>query len=172
MRGSISALKPGPVVPPGTQKTPDQAARISQSAVFGHLSDILGFLRGGHFFTVFFTFSWFWFCHFFHFFIFCFFTFSGFCVFLIFVTFSLFVDFLDFMIFYSFSLFFNFSKGILKIRPSFDPFCPPSSSPMASTWRGSIPYVKFDHYFLLTFHDFYSFFTVFTQFWWFFRFCH
>jgi len=43
MGGHFSALKPGPVVPPGTQKTPDQAARISQSVDFGHLSDILGF---------------------------------------------------------------------------------------------------------------------------------
>jgi len=41
------------VVPPGTQKTPDQAARISQSAVFGHLSDILAFFRGGRFLTLF-----------------------------------------------------------------------------------------------------------------------
>jgi len=56
MRGSISALKPGPVVPPGIEKTPDQAARISQSVDFGHLSDILAFFRGGHFFTVFFHF--------------------------------------------------------------------------------------------------------------------
>ena len=51
--GHFSALKPGPVVPPGTQKVPDQAARISQTVDFGHLSDILGFLRGGHFFTLF-----------------------------------------------------------------------------------------------------------------------
>ena len=55
--GHFSALKPGPVVPPGTQKTPDQAARISQSVDFGHLSDILGFLGGGsifdHFFVIF-----------------------------------------------------------------------------------------------------------------------
>jgi len=49
--GLISALKPGPVVPPGTQKTPDQAARNSQSVDFGHLSDILGFLGGGRFLT-------------------------------------------------------------------------------------------------------------------------
>jgi len=41
------------VVPPGTQKTPDQAARNSQSVDFGHLSDILAILRGGHFFTLF-----------------------------------------------------------------------------------------------------------------------
>jgi len=54
---SISALKPGPVVPPGIEKTPDQAARISQSVDFGQLSDILTILRGGHFFTLF--------CHFF-----------------------------------------------------------------------------------------------------------
>ena len=51
--GLISALKPGPVVPPGTQKTPDQAARNSQSVDFAHLSDILAFLRGGHFLTLF-----------------------------------------------------------------------------------------------------------------------
>jgi len=41
------------VVPPGTQKVPDQAARISQSVSFGHLSDILGFLGGGRFLTLF-----------------------------------------------------------------------------------------------------------------------
>ena len=57
MRGSISALKPGPVVPPGTQKVPNQAARISQSVDFAHLSDILAFFRGGRFLTLF--------CHFF-----------------------------------------------------------------------------------------------------------
>jgi len=45
--GLISALKPGPVVPPGIEKTPDQAARISQSVDFGHLSDILAILGGG-----------------------------------------------------------------------------------------------------------------------------
>ena len=53
MGGSISALKPGPVVPPGTQKVPDQAARISQSVDFAHLSDILAFFRGGRFLTLF-----------------------------------------------------------------------------------------------------------------------
>ena len=52
---SISALKPGPVVPPGTQKAPDQAARISQSVSFGHLSDILAFLGGGSIFDTFLT---------------------------------------------------------------------------------------------------------------------
>jgi len=49
----FSALKPGPVVPPGIEKTPDQAARISQSVDFGHLSDILGFLGGCRFLTLF-----------------------------------------------------------------------------------------------------------------------
>ena len=71
---SFSALKPGPVVPPGIEKTPDQAARISQSVDFALFGDILGFLRGGHFLTLFFddfdfitfslfcvfAFSWFW----------------------------------------------------------------------------------------------------------------
>ena len=91
--GLISALKPGPVVPPGTQKTPDQAARNSQSAVFGHLSDILAFFRGGHFLTLFLSL--------FHDFDFLtFYTFSFSC-FLCFVTFSLFLillffHFLDF----------------------------------------------------------------------------
>jgi len=50
---SFSALKPGPVVPPGIEKTPDQAARISQSVDFDHLSDILAFFRGGRFLTLF-----------------------------------------------------------------------------------------------------------------------
>jgi len=50
---SISALKPGPVVPPGTQKVPDQAARKTQTVDFGHLSDILAFFRGGRFLTLF-----------------------------------------------------------------------------------------------------------------------
>jgi len=65
---SISALKSGPVVPPGIEKRPDQAARISQSVDFGHLSDILAFLRGGHFLTLFLSY-------------FVFFSFVTFCVF-------------------------------------------------------------------------------------------
>jgi len=91
---SISALKPGPVVPPGIEKTPDQAARISQSVDFGHLSDILAFFRGGSFFDHFWCFSLFWFltfvtfafsdfCHFLYFFIFCIFDDFWFCWFLI-----------------------------------------------------------------------------------------
>jgi len=53
-RGGLNpALKPGPVVPPGIEKTPDQAARISQSVSFGHLSDILAIFRGGSFFDTF-----------------------------------------------------------------------------------------------------------------------
>jgi len=96
-RGGLNpALKPGPVVPPGTQKTPDQAARISQSAVFGHLSDILAILGGVSFFDLFLYFFTFLIlmilCFFillilslFHFFTFsCFITF---CVLLIFVNF-------------------------------------------------------------------------------------
>jgi len=53
---SISALKPGPVVPPGIEKVPNQAARKTQSVDFAHLSDILGFLRGGHFLIIFLSF--------------------------------------------------------------------------------------------------------------------
>jgi len=73
---SISALKPGPVVPPGIEKVPDQAARKTQSVDFGHLSDILPFLGGGRFLTLFLslfhdfdfiTFWWFWFSAFCHF---------------------------------------------------------------------------------------------------------
>ena len=65
--GHFSALKPGPVVPPGIEKTPDQAARISQSVDFGHLSDILGFLGYPPFFHYFLTFFTFSFYHFFTF---------------------------------------------------------------------------------------------------------
>ena len=92
----FSALKPGPVVPPGTQKVPDQAARNSQSVDFGHLSDILAILRGGHFFHYFWSFLTFSFYHFFHFLtflilsLFVFLCFSRFCTFsvlLIFVNF-------------------------------------------------------------------------------------
>jgi len=76
----------GGVVPPGnpkTRKTPDQAARKSQSVNFAHLSDILG------------IFEVFWKSHFFHF--------SDFN----FVTFSLFafLDFVTFLCFVTFSLF-------------------------------------------------------------------
>jgi len=54
-RGGLNpALKPGPVVPPGIEKTPDQAARKSQSVDFGHLSDIMAILRGGSLFVTFF----------------------------------------------------------------------------------------------------------------------
>ena len=105
-----------------------------------------GVFEGGSVFDTFFDhFCWFQFYHFFCFCVFWFCHFLHFSDFLNFDTFSLFVDFHDLLFFYCFSLFFNFSKGILKIRPSFDHFCPPSSTPMASTLRGSIPYVKFDH---------------------------
>jgi len=121
MRGSISALKPGPVVPPGTQKTPDQAARISQSVDFGHLSDILGFLGYPPFFHYFltfltfsfyhfFTFSIFWFCHFCHFFSFV--DFWWFLILSLFVTFSLFL---------LFWFIFEFWKGYLKDKALFWP---------------------------------------------------
>ena len=86
----ISALKSGPVVPPGIEKVPNQAARISQSVDFGHLSDILGILGVGHFFTLFL--SLFWFCVFtllmiLHFWLFDDFPFLPFLVFFIFCPF-------------------------------------------------------------------------------------
>jgi len=88
-RGGLNpALKPGPVVPPGIEKTPDQAARNSQSVDFGHLSDILAFFRGGSFFVIFFTFFTFLISYFFTFCIFwflCFITFSVFLIFAVFV---------------------------------------------------------------------------------------
>jgi len=121
MRGSFSALKPGPVVPPGTQKTPDQAARISQSAVFGHLSDILGFLGGGRFLTLF------W--HFFMISILSLFLFLRFLIlslfeFLHFLTFWWFLIFCHFYQFHDFSLFFRifqFRVGYLKDKALFWP---------------------------------------------------
>jgi len=170
---SISALKPGPVVPPGTQKVPDQAARISQSVSFGHLSDILGFLGGGHFLTLFlinfhdfhfitfYTFSLFWFCHFW-----------WFSILSIFVTFWIFMILVFFTVFYYFDLFLSFEKGILKIRPSFDLFCPPSSTPMASTLGGSIPYVKNELFFFLSFLKKCVFLIILSDFWSFFLICH
>jgi len=86
----FSALKPGPVVPPGIEKTPDQAARISQSVDFGQLSDILAILGGYQFLTLFSSFfmisilSLFVFLHFLHFrvlMILSLFVFSPFCPF-------------------------------------------------------------------------------------------
>ena len=85
--GLISALKPGPVVPPGIEKTPDQAARISQTVDFGHLSDILAFFRGGQILINF--------CHFFTFLIFLFLHFLVF----VFCHFLWFYDFVDFHVF-------------------------------------------------------------------------
>jgi len=101
---SFSALKPGPVVPPGIEKTPDQAARISQSVDFGHLSDILAILRGGRFLTLFSHFFTFWFYHFLHFLIF------WFCHFF---TFSVFLDFVDFVTFYVFMIFDDFCQFLI-----------------------------------------------------------
>ena len=70
------------MVPPGIEKTPDQAARISQSVDFGHLSDILPFFGVPHFLTLFFDD--------FHFVTFDDFHFFSFCTFSDFVTFGVF----------------------------------------------------------------------------------
>jgi len=100
MRGSISALKPGPVVPPGTQKTPDQAARISQSVDFGHLSDILAILGGVSFFDLFSHFFTFSFLSFYHFSVFLFFTLFHFFWFSHFYCFSVLMIFDQFLLFF------------------------------------------------------------------------
>jgi len=89
------------VVPPGIEKTPDQAARISQSVDFGHLSDILAILGGGAFFVIF---SLFQFC------ILSFFVFSVFLILSLFVffhffTFSCFLILMIFVTFLSFLMF-------------------------------------------------------------------
>jgi len=121
MRGSISALKPGPVVPPGTQKVPNQAARISQSVKKCHLSDILGFLGYPpffHYFYHFLTFS------FYHFFTFSIFWFCWFCHFFNFVDFCHFLSFVNFGHFSCFLLFwfiFQLLKGYLKDKTLFWP---------------------------------------------------
>jgi len=100
--------------------------------------------RGGSIFDHFFViFWWFQFYHFFGFCVFEFCHFFCFSDFWVFVTFWVFVDFDENTFFYSFSSFFKFENSRVKIRPSFDLFCPPSSTPMASTWWCSILNVKF-----------------------------
>jgi len=145
------------VVPPGTQKTPDQAARNSQSAVFGHLSDILAILRGGHFFTLFLCFSLFWFSHFDDFW------FSAFCLFSLFLIFMFFL-FFDFVDFWSFFVIFLvcvdfWSFIVIKLGAS-----------MMTHFLSSKPalplspllVVKFDHYLRCKMLiDFWSFFVIF-----------
>jgi len=115
--GPISALKPGPVVPPGTQKVPDQAARISQSVSFGHLSDILAILRGGHFLTLFWSLF-----HDFNFITFCTFSFSYFCHFFTFSVFLI-LSLFHFLDFWSFFVIFHvwhqfWSLFVLKLGAS------------------------------------------------------
>jgi len=139
---SISALKPGPVVPPGTQNTPDQAARISQSVDFGHLSDILAILGVGSIFDVF---SLFYVLHFHVFVFFCFSVFVTFCIFMILMIFS-FSEFLDFCQFLSL-----FHVGDLF----WSLFVSNLSAPTMTHFLSRIPalplspllVVKFDHYF-------------------------
>jgi len=118
---SISALKPGPVVPPGTQKVPNQAARISQSVKKCHLSDILGFLGGYRFLTLFSHFFTFSIYHFLTFYTFHFCHFFWFLNFVDFWWFSHFHDFVTFSLFYWFEFIFQFCKGYLKDKALFWP---------------------------------------------------
>jgi len=138
------------VVPPGIEKAPNQAARISQSVKKCHLSDILAFF-GFLTFLTFFTFS---FSDFVTFLVFHFSDFGDFCVFMILSILTLFLilPFLSlFTVFYKFNLFLSFEKGILKIRPSFDLFLAPASTPMASTLGGSFLNGKKHLFFFLSF---------------------
>jgi len=107
--GLISALKPGPVVPPGIEKVPNQAARKTQSVKKCHLSDILAILRGGAFFD-----------HFLCFFTFLILTFWWFLIFSLF-TFYHFFCFLDFVTFYVLMVLINFCHFFL-LRTYFDHF--------------------------------------------------
>jgi len=139
---SISALKPGPVVPPGIEKTPDQAARISQSVTFGHLSDILAILGGVSFFDLFLCFS------LFHFVDFDDFQFSSF------VTFSLFLIFWFFM-FFCFDDFCHFFVIFYVWDDFWSLFVTKLGASMMTHFSPSVPalplspllVVKFDHYF-------------------------
>jgi len=131
-----------------------------------------GFWGTPPFFTIFVTFSDF------HFYTFVDFWFYEFVTFFTFLILSIFDDFWFcwflslFTLFYYFDLFFNFSKGILKIRPSFDLFLAPASTPMASTLGGSIPYVKFELFFFLDFFKKSLFVIIFVTFCSFFLICH
>jgi len=124
-----------------------------------------GLFQGGSIFDTFFvTFSGFTFCWFLMILIFSLFWFSHFSDFLVFVTFWHFVDFTKNTIFYSFSSFFNFENSRVKIRPSFDLFLAPASTPMASTWWCSILNGKILSLFLSLFHDFGWFLSDFCRF--------
>jgi len=120
-----------------------------------------------HFWPFFDIFWWFWVLHFIIFFTFPFsdfVTFSGFCIFSILTLFHVFDDFTENTIFNCFSSFFNFENSRVKIRPSFDPFCPPSSTPMASTWWCSILNGDFFSLFFDILTHFWSFLVIFCRF--------
>jgi len=94
-------------------------------------------------------------------------TFVTFCIFLILIIFHVFGDFDEIMFFYCFSLFFKFENSRVKIRPSFDLFLAPASTPMASTWWWS--FLNGD-FFSLFFDIFGHFEWFLINFWWFFDF--
>jgi len=171
--GSDFGLKTGSRGTPWNSKNAGPGGSDFTKCRFWPFKWHFGVFRGGSIFDTFFVIFWsFWFCHFLCFCIFWFCHFLTFSVLSIFVTFSLFAFLVILSLFYEFDLFFNFWKGILKIRPSFDHFCPPSSTPMASTLGGSFLNVKKHLFFFLSFFKKWYFWSIFDQFWWFFPICH
>ena len=98
----------------------------------------------------------------FHFLVFV--TFVTFCILSILTLFHVFDDFVNFMFFYSFSSFFNFENSRVKIRPSFDLFLAPASTPMASTWWWSFLNGVFFSLFFDDLTHFWSFLVIFCHF--------
>jgi len=121
--GSFFGLKTGSRGTPWNSKNAGPGGSDFTKCRFWPFKWHFGVLGGVSIFDTFLiNFSWFNFCHFFTFYIFWFCQFWCFSFFLIFVTFWVLLILSLFTLFYDFDLFFNFWKGILKIRPSFDPF--------------------------------------------------
>ena len=122
-RGSDFGLKTGSRGTPWNRKSAQPGGSENTKCRFCPFKWHFDHFEGGSIFDTFFvTFLWFQFYHFFYFFTFYILLFFVFLHFLDFITFSDFDDFYENMIFHCFFTFFNFSKGILKIRPSFDLF--------------------------------------------------
>ena len=173
MGGSFFGLKTGSRGTPWNSKSAQPGGSDFTKCRFWPFKWHFGLFQGGSIFDHFFVI--FWCCKFCHFLYFCIFCFSDFITFSVLSIFDVFwvLSFLSlFHVFYYFDLFFNFSKGILKIRPSFDLFLAPASTPMASTLGGSFPYVKNELFFFLSFLKMCVFLSIFDQFWVIFQFCH
>jgi len=173
MRGSFFGLKTGSRGTPWNSKSAQPGGSDFTKCRFYPFKWHFGVFEGGRFLTLFLiNFCVFSFVIFLTFVILHFVTFLTFSILLIFTVFWV-LSFLSIFMFFScFDLFFSFWKGILKIRPSFDPFCPPSSTPMASTLGGSFLNGKKCLFFFLSFLKMSLFSLNFDQFWSFFPICH